>query len=124
MRPPLKTLMVVVLSLLMAGPFAQSLAQVADKAPSVNRYNRTVVAASLKIRMVKGKNIPWCASMQIAWDKLTRLLGGPVGMVDAPPAIASLNAHLTGHDDLDPDSYFVFAGLNTTESRKEILREL
>ncbi len=69
--------------------------------------------------VVRGRNLLWCATTQLAWDALgqemQRMGGrGPdlrLGAPARPDLVAAMNRHEFPHGDLDPESYVVESGL-------------
>ncbi len=106
---------------LATGLMAAGSALQAQQAPGKTTPDNTIITANLRQPMVKGKNVLWCATLQVAWDELEAKLGGPLNMVDAPPEVAVFNEHMVGKGDLDPGSYTVFVGKRTSKNRETLL---
>ena len=80
--------------------------------PAAVTFERTTFAVHTRVPIEPGKNVIWCATLQLAWDALADAVGG--GRVELePPAsaeeVAELNRRTFPHADLDPAS-FVAAG--------------
>lgn len=58
----------------------------------------------------KGRNLMYCATVQLAWNELMGLLDGPLELENNPPAAAKLNNQNFKREMLDKESYYVFAG--------------
>jgi len=71
---------------------------------------RTVVAASLRHPIGQGRNVVWCASLQLAWNKAVDLVGGPVKLEGTPALVDGLNERLVGEGDVDPAAALSIAG--------------
>ncbi len=89
---------------------------------------RTVVAPAPDEPHAEGRNILYCGTMQLAWNELVRLCGGPPRL-DGPCEIAErLNreASRIAKDDLDDESYVARAGEGDAvlhEIRRELARK-
>jgi hypothetical protein len=71
----------------------------------------SVVVPTLDTPLVKGKNLIWCASFQLAWDRLKDEVGGePVCVADAEAVVKRLNHSAVSTDDLPEDGYYAAAG--------------
>lgn len=71
---------------------------------------RTIVTAHLAEKHVPGKNLIWCASVQMAWDQLGALLKEPLDLEGAPPMALGLNRKLVKEEHLPPGKYYARAG--------------
>jgi hypothetical protein len=92
-----------------------------------NQLPGTIVTPHLECEITPGKNVLWCATFQIAWNKLYDLLGGPIQWPDAPEMVNILNRRPVTRRDLDEASYVVVAGWTTNDSndiRQKIAPEL
>ncbi|AUX22659.1 uncharacterized protein SOCEGT47_031630 [Sorangium cellulosum] len=89
---------------------------------------RTVVAPAPDEPHAAGKNILYCGTIQLAWNELLRLCGGPPDL-GGPCEIAerlSREASRFTRDDLDDDSYVARAGEGDavlSEIRRELARK-
>ena len=72
---------------------------------------KTVVVPHLATRLQAGRNYVYCATMQLAWNDLQRLLGGPVEMMDPPDYLDVLNNTDVDELKLSENSYLVKSGL-------------
>lgn len=85
----------------------------------------TAVVPTFDSPMPKGKNVIWCASFQLAWDKLAEdVLHGPVQLANAPECIAQLNSGKFTGADLPENSYLAMAGLCRDGIAQKILDEM
>ena len=71
---------------------------------------RTTVTADLTEKHVPGKNLIWCATVQMAWDQLGTLLKEPLDLEGAPPMALGLNRKLVQEEHLPPGKYYARAG--------------
>ena len=72
---------------------------------------RTVVVPTLDSRMPLGKNVIWCSSFQLAWNKLKQdIIGEPVQIKNAQEMSDMLNTSKVTHMDVPEDSCYVAAG--------------
>ncbi|MCY3021904.1 MAG: hypothetical protein NTW87_23075 [Planctomycetota bacterium] len=71
----------------------------------------TVFVPTLDTPMPPGKNVIWCSSFQIAWNKLRNdVIKAPVEVKGAEAIAKRLNNAPQSENDLAPDSYFAAAG--------------
>jgi hypothetical protein len=93
---------------------------------SSDGLERTVIVPTLDTPMPSGKNVIWCASFQVAWNKLKDdLCKGPVKLDRAQETADRLNRASATEADLLEDSYYAAAGfvkdgiLQTIESEMQ-----
>ena len=91
-----------------------------DLKVSATALKKTVVTPHLEHPIRKGKNVLWCATAQIAWNELCRLVGEPVRLTTEPDMAHQLNKKAVSRADLDPDSYVAMAGF----ARDGIIRKI
>lgn len=73
---------------------------------------QTVVIPTLDTPMPAGKNVVWCGSLQIAWNRLRDdLLHSPPSIAGAEAVVSRLNQARLTEQDLPEDSYLAAAGL-------------
>ena len=86
---------------------------VLDESPSLvsaDKLKKSVVTADLEYAIAEGSNLIWCATEQIAWNKLNELAGVPLQAEGQVPMIQALNKKLVTTSDLDEDTYVTVAG--------------
>ena len=72
----------------------------------------TTVVATLDCPLPPHKNVIWCATFQMAWDKLKDdIIGEPILLRDEPEMAARLNAAPFPPDALEAESFYAAAGL-------------
>ena len=71
----------------------------------------TIVSADLQAPITSGKNVIWCATIQIAWNELCTWAGGSVHLVNEPQLVAILNQKVVVREDFDTSSLFADAGI-------------
>jgi len=71
----------------------------------------TIVTAHLDQPIVKGKNVVWCATFQLAWNELCQAIGEDVRLNKPVPMVAALNRKSVTRDALDDASYVAEAGM-------------
>lgn len=101
--------------LLFVAACSRSHDDIAGKADLVVRdataqLQHTDVSAVLAVPHAPNTSILWCATMQLAWDQLPGVIGGPVTLQGSPPLIADLNKSPFPPGDLDASSYVAVAG--------------
>ncbi len=77
---------------------------------AVAELPRTTVTAYLEEKHVPGKNLIWCATSQMAWDKLGELFNQSLDLEGAPPMTLGLNRKLVKEEHLPPGKYYARAG--------------
>jgi hypothetical protein len=71
----------------------------------------TVIVPTLDTLTPSGKNVIWCSSFQIAWNKLKDgVVKAAVQVKGAEGVAKRLNSATQGEKDLTPESYFAAAG--------------
>jgi hypothetical protein len=72
---------------------------------------QTVVVPTLDAKMPKDKNVIWCASFQLAWNRLgTDVLHEPPAVANAEEIVAQLNGSKFSENDLSKDCFYAVAG--------------
>lgn len=71
---------------------------------------QTVVSPTLDAQIVKGTNLLWCGTFQLAWNEACRLTGGNLQFERGLPIISALNKHSFTKDSLDEPSYIAMSG--------------
>jgi len=71
----------------------------------------TVIVPTLDIPHPENKNVIWCSSFQLAWNKMKDdVIGEPVKVVGAEELAACLNTARQTEADLEADSFYAAAG--------------
>jgi hypothetical protein len=71
----------------------------------------TVVVPTMDTEMPNGKNVVWCASFQLAWNRLgSDLLHEPPRVANAEEATSRLNASKFSEDNLPSECFYAAAG--------------
>ena len=86
------------------------LAGVPELASNAEDLKNTVISAHLEVP-IDGKNVIWCGTFQLAWNKLCELFGEEVTLEGNPPMVAELNKKTFTKDYIDKDSYNALAGV-------------
>ncbi len=91
-----------------------------DLCVNAEDLKNTDAFATLEQTISKGTNLIWCATMQIAWNKLCDLVGEDI-LFDTSNVLAeALNKKSVTHHDLDDATYIAIAGADGVKTRKEI----
>jgi hypothetical protein len=86
---------------------------------------QTVIVPTLDTPLPEGKSAVWCASFQLAWDRLKKdVAKGPLKMENAQVVADRLNSAEYPEDGLDPASYYAAAGLMKDGIVKKILSDM
>jgi len=73
--------------------------------------SQTIIIPTLDSPLIGGKNIIWCSSFQLAWNKVKDdVLGEPLQVVEAEEIAARLNSAKQSAADLEPESFYAAAG--------------
>jgi hypothetical protein len=78
---------------------------------------QTIITPHFEQEMTTGKNILWCATLQLAWNELLTFAGGTMQMENEGPLVTMLNRQTVNVADLglDQKSYLTVAGIVGTE---------
>ncbi len=69
----------------------------------------TVVTPDLETEIVRGTNLLWCGTFQLAWNEACRLTGGDL-QFGSNTVVSVLNQHSFAKKSLDEDCYVAMAG--------------
>ena len=77
-----------------------------------NKLIKSIITPVLEEKIVPGKNIIYCSTLQIAWNKFCNdiMLHNPVKFKNPPWYVNFLNKNMNNKSDLSNDSYYVAAG--------------
>jgi hypothetical protein len=89
-----------------------------------DELNSTVVSAHLEVPVNSGKNIVWCSTFQLAWNKVCDLIGEDVHFEQDPPMVKILNKRQAKESDIDAMSYVARVGHIRDGILKDIKSEL
>lgn len=92
-----------------AGPSGEAGSEPAFDGESTE-LEQTIIVPAFESPLEEGRNVVWCSSFQVAWDKLSDVIGEPVKMQESPQAVELLNSSRAKEEDLHPDSYYANAG--------------
>jgi hypothetical protein len=71
-----------------------------------------------------GKSAVWCGSLQLAWNRLKKLAGGPVEIAGAEKLCKALNSSTFAEADLAPGSFYATAGVMNEQTSERIRKEM
>lgn len=77
---------------------------------AVAELSRTTVTSHLAEKHAPGKNLIWCATVQMAWDQLAALVKQPLDLEGTPEMASGLNRKLVQEEHLPPGKYYARAG--------------
>lgn len=73
---------------------------------------QTTVVATLDCPMQEQKNVIWCSTFQMTWDKLKNdIIGEPVKIPQAADLAARLNQAEFSHENLEAESFYATVGV-------------
>lgn len=76
-----------------------------------NSLSQTSIVPTLDSPYPKNRNVIWCSSFQLAWNRMKDdVIGAPVEVVDAEELAVRLNSAEQTENDLEPDSFYAAAG--------------
>jgi hypothetical protein len=97
------------------------------RAPEVDSKNlkQTVVVATLDCPLPEHKNAIWCATFQMAWDKLKQnIIGEPIQVLGAEELANRLNAGPFPTGSIEEKSYYATAGFVKKGIIQQIQKEM
>lgn len=101
----LKKIIILILLLIIVG-FASVLS-----ANSKNQESKTTVTPHLYQKILKGKNLLYCSTFQLAWNELKdKIVKEDIKMENEHPMVGILNKKYASKADLSENSYFATAG--------------
>ncbi|MCL5282995.1 MAG: hypothetical protein M1376_24180 [Planctomycetes bacterium] len=125
----IKVLIVTLAGLLVASllPVACRQTKTHARAAEVDSKNlkQTVVVATLDCPLAEHKNAIWCATFQMAWDKLKQdIIGEPIQVLGAEELANRLNGAPFPTGSIEDKSYYAVAGFVQKGIIKEIQKEM
>jgi hypothetical protein len=92
---------------------------------SSEKYPRTLIVPTLDAPVPYGKNVIWCSSLQLAWNKLkSEIVKGPVELDQWQEVADRLNTAVQSEADLPEDAYYAAAGWDSHGIQNEIRTEM
>ncbi len=86
---------------------------------------QTAVVATLDCPLAEHKNVIWCSTFQLAWDKLRQdLIREPVQLVGAEPLANRLNQGTYPTGDVEAKSYYVATGFVKDGIIEQVQKEM
>ena len=80
-------------------------------ANSTDKSSKIIVTPHLNQKMVKGKNLLYCSTFQMAWNELKdKIVKEDIKLVNEPPMVGILNKKYASKQDLSENSYVATAG--------------
>ena len=98
--------------------------QIAFKGSS-NELRKTIIVPTLDSPITPGKNVIWCSSFQLAWNKLKNdIAGEPVQVKNGGDIVELLNNATETDEDISKDSFYAAIGPATDKYINKIRREM
>ncbi len=91
---------------------------------NADELDTTVVSPHLEIPMNTDKNIVWCSTFQLAWNKACELIGENIHFYQDPPMVEILNKRTVNESNIDEMSYVALAGHIRDDILDKIRKEL
>jgi prepilin-type processing-associated H-X9-DG protein len=86
---------------------------------------QTLVVATLYCPIPEHKNVIWCGTFQIAWDKFkNNIIGEPIQLIDVEDLDNRLNNNEFSPENLVPGSYYAAAGFVKNGIIEQIQKEM
>src|SRR5215203_4260960 len=76
-----------------------------------DQLKQTVIVPTLDSPLPDGKSAIWCASFQLAWNRLREVAKEPIRLAEAQPLADRLNRADQTEADVGPDAVYAAAGL-------------
>ncbi|XXY50631.1 hypothetical protein WME91_05745 [Sorangium sp. So ce269] len=102
-----------------------------EEAPAVRvAAERAPIVPTLEVAHEPGRDLVWCATLDLAWRELSALLGGPVALRDTAPdepaaaIVRALNRSPVTGAAVDPGACLALAGTHTEEWVRRVERHL
>ncbi len=97
----------------------------ASGTPPISHFEHTAVVPTLDTPLPDGESAVWCASFQLAWNRLKDdVTHGPVQLRGAEAVAERLNRAQVSEADLRPDDYFAAAGTGADGIRETVQGEM
>ena len=87
---------------------------------NVSKLNDTELVAQPDVPLDPTKNVLWCGTLQLAWNKAIDLVGEKLRFEQQPPVVDLLNREDFTEADLDPKSYVAIADFERNHVEDEI----
>jgi hypothetical protein len=95
------------------------------KAVNAADLKQTAVVPTLDCPMPEHKNVIWCGTFQVAWDKFKNdIIGEPVQLIGAEELANRLNRGPFEPQNIEPESFYAAAGFVKDGIIEEIQREM
>src|SRR5262249_37190672 len=90
-----------------------------------DQLQRTVIVPTLDTPMPAGKNVIWCASFQLAWNKLKgNVANGPIRLDQNQEVADRLNLASVSEQDLPTGTSYFAAGFDSEGIQDKIRRDM
>jgi len=102
-------------------------AQITKHPRDVNstELTQTSVVATLDCPIPKNKNVVWCGTFQIVWDKFkNNIIGEPIKLIGVDDLDNRLNNNEYSTSNLEPDSFYAVAGFIKDGTIEQIQEEM
>lgn len=95
-----------------------------DLSVNANELNNTKITAFINHPISEGKNLIWCATMQMTWNELCNLFGEKVHFKEGNNIVNELNKKEVTKEDLDEETFVAIAGDENIDAFEKITEEL
>ncbi len=120
----ISVLLIILLAILVLIPVA-GCSKTSESKPAITNTERTTISPYLEAQIDSTNNVLYCASFQMAWDKMrNQVIKEAIQLSDDPLTARRLNRHLLGSGDISGGSYVAEAGELSQELVERINREL
>jgi hypothetical protein len=83
------------------------------------KLKNSIIIPALELPVPRHRNIIWCSSFQLAWNRVA-----PIHIADMGEVVKFLNQTEISEEDLEADSYYISAGPFTKDTIDGISRDL
>jgi len=106
-------------------PAVTGCSKASEPRPAITKAERTAISPHLEAQIDSTKNMLYCASFQIAWDKMCKqVIKEDIRLQGNPLTAQQLNRQSLSNSDISSGSYVAEAGAYSKELVERINREL
>lgn len=96
----------------------------ADFIRETTELKASKVVGTPDAKIVKGENLIWCPTMQVAWDEVKKEVGGDIQLEGAPEEAVQLNGNSYDKDNINEKAFVAGAGFKKDGVIERLQKEL